>query len=63
MTLSERFGKMAQWSVDRRDVDYMKNMKITKESDSTGFKVGYASVVQLARTSSIMRVVMSSSPD
>lgn len=39
MTLSERFGKMAQWSVDRRDIDYVKNMKITKESDSAGFKV------------------------
>ncbi|XP_058795473.1 uncharacterized protein LOC131666647 [Phymastichus coffea] len=32
MTLSERFGKMAQWSVDRRD---MENMRITKVGNST----------------------------
>lgn len=29
LTLSERFGKMAQWSVDRSN---MENMKITKNS-------------------------------
>ncbi|EEB16604.1 conserved hypothetical protein [Pediculus humanus corporis] len=39
LTLSERFGKMAQWSVDRRDIDSVKNMRITKDSDSTDFKV------------------------
>ncbi|XP_014212702.1 serine/arginine repetitive matrix protein 1 [Copidosoma floridanum] len=32
MTLSERFGKMAQWSVDRRD---MENMRITKVGNNT----------------------------
>jgi len=31
MTLSERFGKMAQWSVDRRD---MENMRITKDGEN-----------------------------
>ncbi|XP_012284938.1 serine/arginine repetitive matrix protein 1 [Orussus abietinus] len=31
MTLSERFGKMAQWSVDRRD---MENMRITKDGQN-----------------------------
>ncbi|KAH0553274.1 hypothetical protein KQX54_000872 [Cotesia glomerata] len=31
MTLSERFGKMAQWSVDRRE---MENMRITKDGEN-----------------------------
>ncbi|XP_051154518.1 serine/arginine repetitive matrix protein 2 [Leptopilina boulardi] len=31
MTLSERFGKMAQWSVDRRDTE---NMRITKDGEN-----------------------------
>nr|CAD7443036.1 unnamed protein product [Timema bartmani] len=39
LTLSERFGKMAQWSVDRRDFDSVTNMRITKETDSSDFKV------------------------
>ncbi|KAL0279265.1 UNVERIFIED_CONTAM: hypothetical protein PYX00_000866 [Menopon gallinae] len=39
LTLSERFGKMAQWSVDRRDIDSVKNMRITKDSNSADFKV------------------------
>lgn len=39
LTLSERFGKMAQWSVDRRDIDSVKNMRITKDSDSSDLKV------------------------
>ena len=39
LTLSERFGKMAQWSVDRRDLDGVKNMRITKDSDSSDLKV------------------------
>lgn len=41
LTLSERFGKMAQWSVDRRDIDSVKNMRITKDSESSDFKVSY----------------------
>ncbi|GLV44341.1 uncharacterized protein CBL_12363 [Carabus blaptoides fortunei] len=36
LTLSERFGKMAQWSVDRRDIE---NMRITKNSNSGDLKV------------------------
>lgn len=36
LTLSERFGKMAQWSVDRRDIE---NMRITKNSTSGDLKV------------------------
>ncbi|XP_057336989.1 serine/arginine repetitive matrix protein 1-like isoform X2 [Microplitis mediator] len=32
MTLSERFGKMAQWSVDRRE---MENMRITKDGENS----------------------------
>lgn len=36
LTLSERFGKMAQWSVDRRDIE---NMRITKNSSSGDLKV------------------------
>ncbi|XP_063234081.1 serine/arginine repetitive matrix protein 2 isoform X2 [Bacillus rossius redtenbacheri] len=39
LTLSERFGKMAQWSVDRRDLDGVKNMRITKQADSSDLKV------------------------
>jgi hypothetical protein len=38
MTLSERFGKMAQWSVDRREYDSV-SMKITKDSAAPGMKV------------------------
>ncbi|XP_065345033.1 serine/arginine repetitive matrix protein 2-like isoform X1 [Cloeon dipterum] len=38
MTLSERFGKMAQWSVDRREYDSV-SMKITKDSAAPGVKV------------------------
>lgn len=36
LTLSERFGKMAQWSVDRRDIE---NMRITKNSSGGDLKV------------------------
>ncbi|XP_050069133.1 serine/arginine repetitive matrix protein 1 [Anopheles maculipalpis] len=36
MTLSERFGKMAQWSVDRSN---MENMRITKNSAGGDLKV------------------------
>lgn len=36
LTLSERFGKMAQWSVDRSN---MENMRITKDSSGGGVKV------------------------
>lgn len=36
LTLSERFGKMAQWSVDRRE---MENMRITKNSLGGDLKV------------------------
>uniref|UniRef100_A0A182PCV4 Uncharacterized protein n=1 Tax=Anopheles epiroticus TaxID=199890 RepID=A0A182PCV4_9DIPT len=36
MTLSERFGKMAQWSVDRSN---MENMRITKNSSGGDLKV------------------------
>lgn len=49
LTLSERFGKMAQWSVDRRDIDSVKNMRITKDSDSTDFKVLYFNDLQTVR--------------
>ncbi|XP_055691373.1 serine/arginine repetitive matrix protein 1 [Lutzomyia longipalpis] len=36
LTLSERFGKMAQWSVDRSN---MENMRITKDSAGGALKV------------------------
>lgn len=36
LTLSERFGKMAQWSVDRSN---MENMRITKDSTGGALKV------------------------
>lgn len=36
LTLSERFGKMAQWSVDRSN---MENMNIRIMKDSSGWKV------------------------
>lgn len=36
LTLSERFGKMAQWSVDRSN---MENMRITKNSAGGDLKV------------------------
>ncbi|XP_034248935.1 serine/arginine repetitive matrix protein 1-like [Thrips palmi] len=39
LTLSERFGKMAQWSENRRDLDGVRNMRITRESEGTDFKV------------------------
>lgn len=38
MTLSERFGKMAQWNSDRAKYD-MGNMKITKNSEGGDMKV------------------------
>ncbi|KAF4517915.1 hypothetical protein B566_EDAN005980 [Ephemera danica] len=38
LSLSERFGKMAQWSVDRREYDTVK-MKITKDASNSGMKV------------------------
>jgi hypothetical protein len=38
LSLSERFGKMAQWSVDRREYDSVK-MKITKDATNSGMKV------------------------
>ncbi|KAJ1527659.1 hypothetical protein ONE63_007621 [Megalurothrips usitatus] len=38
LTLSERFGKMAQWSENRRDLDGVRNMRITRESEGTDFK-------------------------
>ncbi|XP_047098772.1 serine/arginine repetitive matrix protein 1-like isoform X1 [Schistocerca piceifrons] len=39
LTLSERFGKMAQWSVDRRDLDGVRNMRITKDAAGQDLKV------------------------
>ncbi|XP_037952906.1 serine/arginine repetitive matrix protein 1 isoform X2 [Teleopsis dalmanni] len=36
LTLSERFGKMAQWSIDRSN---MENMRITKDSTGKALKV------------------------
>lgn len=36
LTLSERFGKMAQWSIDRSN---MENMRITKDSAGGALKV------------------------
>lgn len=36
LTLSERFGKMAQWSLDRSN---MENMRITKDSSGGALKV------------------------
>lgn len=36
LTLSERFGKMAQWSIDRSN---MENMRITKDSTGGALKV------------------------
>lgn len=36
LTLSERFGKMAQWSIDRSN---MENMRITKDSSGGALKV------------------------
>lgn len=38
LTLSERFGKMAQWSVDRSNMENM-NMRITKDSSGGALKV------------------------
>lgn len=38
LTLSERFGKMAQWSVDRSNMENM-NMRITKDSAGGPVKV------------------------
>ncbi|XP_046382322.1 serine/arginine repetitive matrix protein 1-like [Ischnura elegans] len=38
LTLSERFGRMAQWSVDRREFDSVR-MRITRDSHSSGKKV------------------------
>lgn len=38
LTLSERFGKMAQWSVDRSNMENM-NMRITKDSTGGAVKV------------------------
>lgn len=39
MTLSERFGKMAQWSADRSNMDNLKTMRITKDSAGGPLKV------------------------
>lgn len=39
MTLSERFGKMAQWSADRSNMDNLKTMRITKDSSGGPLKV------------------------
>ena len=39
LTLSERFGKMAQWSNDRKYENNMENMKITKNSAGGDLKV------------------------
>lgn len=36
ITLSERFGKMAQFAIDRRDIE---NMRITKDSAGGDLKV------------------------
>lgn len=38
LTLSDRFGKMAQWSVDRSNMENM-NMRITKDSSDGALKV------------------------
>lgn len=38
LTLSDRFGKMAQWSVDRSNMENM-NMRITKDSTGGALKV------------------------
>lgn len=38
LTLSDRFGKMAQWSVDRSNMENM-NMRITKDSSDGAVKV------------------------
>lgn len=52
MTLSERFGKMAQWSADRGNMDNLKTMRITKDSAGGPVKVRINQIFesQLANT-------------